>query len=301
MSLLSTASGRPQPSIYRTAAGEAAIKARYEHDLAQLAFPVRRTVLPTRYGETHLLSAGPEGAQPILLFHGGNATNPLTLAWFRPLTERFRIYAPDTIGHPGLSAQTRLSPRDDSYGRWAVDLLDALDLERAALVGPSYGAGIILRAAALAPERISHAALIVPSGIALGPLAPMLRRIILPLLAYRLRPSRKALRRAVQPMFTEAVAEPALDTLEAVYRHVRLERELPRLATADELARFSAPTLLLAAERDIFFPAASVLPRARAIIPNLVAAETLPGSGHFPSREGIAQINRDIMRLLERR
>lgn len=300
MSPLRIAHGIRQSSIYRTAAGEAEIKAHYEQELARLDLPVQRAVLPTRYGETHLLIAGPEGAPPILLFHGGNVTNPLTLAWFRPLAERFRIYAPDTIGHPGLSAQTRLSPRDDSYGRWAVDLLDALDLGRAALVGPSYGAGIILRAAALAPERISHAALLVPSGIALGPLAPMLRKIILPLLAYRLRPSRAALRRAVQPMFSEAAEEPVLDALEAVYRHVRLERELPRLATADELVRFTAPTLLLAAERDIFFPAARVLPRAREIIPNLVVAETLPGSGHFPSRGGIAQMNRSIRQLLER-
>lgn len=117
MSPLRIAHGIRQSSIYRTAAGEAVIKAHYEQELARLDLPVQRAVLPTRYGETHLLIAGPEGAPPILLFHGGNVTNPLTLAWFRPLAERFRIYAPDTIGHPGLSAQTRLSPRDDSYGR----------------------------------------------------------------------------------------------------------------------------------------------------------------------------------------
>jgi pimeloyl-ACP methyl ester carboxylesterase len=300
MSTHSTAArphGRP---MYRTPAGETTIRRLYERDLMRLGLPVQRVILPTRFGETHVLSVGPQAAPPILLFQGGNVTNPLTLAWFRPLAEHFRIYAPDTIGHPGLSAQTRLSPRDDSYGRWAVDLLDALGLERAALVGPSYGAGIILRAAACAPERISHAALLIPAGIATGPIAPLLRKILLPLVAYYVRPSRTALRRALLPMFTLPAEEAVLDTIEAIFQHVRLERELPRLTTAEELARFSAPTLVVAAERDIFFPAAKVLPRARAIIPNLVATEALVGSGHFPSPAGIAQMNRSILRLLER-
>lgn len=76
----------------------------------------------------------------------------------------YRIYAPDTIGHPGKSAETRLSPKDNNYGQWLSDVMDGLGLDRAAFLGGSYSAGIILRLAAYCPRRITKMALFVPSG-----------------------------------------------------------------------------------------------------------------------------------------
>lgn len=67
-------------------------------------------------------------------------TNPISLEWSLSLAEEHRLYALDAIGHPGLSVQTRLSPRDEGYGRWVVDVLDALGLDAPAMIGPSYGA-----------------------------------------------------------------------------------------------------------------------------------------------------------------
>ena len=94
-----------------------------------------------------------------------NATNPLTLAWYSGLADEFRLIAPDTIGHPGKSAETRLDPQEEEYGEWVVDLLDAFALQSAPMIGTSYGAGIMLRTAAVAPNRIDRAAMVVPAGI----------------------------------------------------------------------------------------------------------------------------------------
>ena len=90
---------------------------------------------------------GPDAAPPVVVLQGGNFLNPYSLAWMLPGLRERRVYAPDTIGHPGRSAQTRLSPMDHSYGVWIADLLDGLGLDRVPLIGSSYGAGIILRAA----------------------------------------------------------------------------------------------------------------------------------------------------------
>lgn len=277
------------PSIYRTPEGEARIRELYRRSLASLDAEFDDLWLDTRYGETHVLATGPTDGRPLVVFHGGNVTNPITLEWFLPLADKRRLYAPDTIGHPGLSAQTRLSPRDDSYGRWVVDLLDALGLEAPAMIGPSYGGGIILRTAAYAPDRIGAAALVVPSGLATGSTLRMLREIALPMLLHRLRPSRDRLLRAVQPMFTEPAAtldEELLALIDAVFRSVRLERSFPKNATAAGLAGFSAPTLLIVAEDDLFFPPEAVVPAARSTIPNLESALVLEGESHFPSSRG---------------
>ena len=167
--------GRLEPdSIYKSDAARAAIEALYDRALARLPFPTESRRVETTFGSTHVLVAGPEGAPPLLALQGGNVVNPLTLAWLTPLAGEFRIYAPDTIGQPGKSSGRRMSANDASLGEWCEQVLDGLGLEAPAFVAISYGAGILLRLAALRPARIGSAALVVPAGIADVPLGSML-------------------------------------------------------------------------------------------------------------------------------
>jgi pimeloyl-ACP methyl ester carboxylesterase len=285
-------------SIYKHSDVRAAILRYYDEAVAQIDMPIQERTVKTRFGDTHLLVTGPEDAPPLVIFHGGNVVNPVSLRWFAPLLREYRVYAPDTIGHPGKSAETRVSPKDDSYGKWVVDLLDGLGLAKAPMIGPSYGGGILLRTAAFAPERITKAVLLVPASIAHGPLWPMMAGIVGPMLRYKLFPNRSRLAGAVMPMFTEVPEERLLDLIHQVYVGVTLEPGMPKTVTKAELANFTAPTLLLAAENDVFFPASRVIPRAQAIIPNLVRAEVLQGCCHYPSREVIDRINRSIRDFL---
>ena len=288
-----------EPSIYRTSDGEAVLTALYDAAVARLGVPCEDRTVDTRFGRTHLLVTGPAHGPPLLVFHGGNCVNPLTLAWFLPLAEAYRIYAPDTIGQPGRSAPTRPSPHDASYGHWVTDILDGLGLERAAMVGPSYGAGIILRTAAAAPERITAAVLLVPSGVVNSPILPLVFRILIPMLLYRAFPSRERLVRALRAMFTDEPDELWLEAMAAVFGHLRLETRLPGPATREELTGFTAPTLVLAGQHDPLYPGRKVLPRAREIIPNLKAGEQLDGWKHIPPQEGPAVLCGRIRRFLE--
>jgi pimeloyl-ACP methyl ester carboxylesterase len=85
----------------------------------------------------------------------------------------------------------------------------------------------------------------------------------------------------------------------AVFRHVRIEPEMHRTVTKQELASFEAPTLVLAAGKDVFFPGEAVVRRAKQVIPNVVAAEVLEGSGHMPSRKYHEYICRRIGEFLD--
>jgi pimeloyl-ACP methyl ester carboxylesterase len=289
-------------AIYRTPQGEAAIHALYDRHLAATGIQAESRRIETRFGLTHVLLAGPRNAPPLMLLHGGNTTNPSTLGWFQPLFGKYRIIAPDTIGHPGKSAPVRLSPRDDSYGRWVVDVLDALNLTQAACIAGSYGAGILLGAAAVAPERISRAVLMIPSGLVSIPWKTMFIDLVLPLLAYRRSPGRERLLKVLQPMFLEnPIPEDVIEITEAVFQHVHIEPEMPRNVTVDEMRRFTAPVLVLAGEKDRLFPAQKVLARARQVFPNLVAAEIIPGSPHFIPGHLLPAINERIDQFLSAR
>lgn len=207
----------PSKSIYRTPEGEAEIHAIYDRQLAQLKLPYESRMVKTRFGHTHVLAFGPQTAPPVVMLQGGNVTSPLTLGWIRPLFEKYRVYAPDTIGHPGKSAPVRLSPRDNSYGQWLVDVLDALGLQKPALMGGSYGAGILLRAAVYAPERISKAILFIPSGLVSIPASIMIY-LLGWLGLYSLAPTPGRLKRILWPMFKgEPIDKEVLEISEAVF------------------------------------------------------------------------------------
>jgi pimeloyl-ACP methyl ester carboxylesterase len=268
----------------------------YDEALARLGPGCETRRIGTSFGETHVILAGPEDAPPLVVLPGGNFLNPLCLSWFLPLAGTFRLHAPDIIGQPGRSARTRPSARGDGHARWLLQVLDGLGLATAPFVGISYGAGLVLRLAGLAPGRVAASALVSPAGLAAGPIWPMIRETALPMLLYRARPNRERLLRAARPILTD-LEEPYVRQLGLVYRHVRLDRQLPRAATGEELAGYESPTLLFSAENDLFFPAARVIPRARQIIPNL-EAEALPDDHHVPSQRTLARLNDRIAAFL---
>jgi pimeloyl-ACP methyl ester carboxylesterase len=286
-----------QAVVYKSAQGEAAMSALYDRQMERLGLVYEERMIKTRFGETHVVVTGARDAPPLVTIHGGNGNTPLNLSLFKGLSSRYRVYAPDTMGHPGKSAAVRLSPTDGSYGKWVVDVLDGLGLENSPMVSSSYGASIVLQTAAIAPERISSAALCVPSGIAHGPLLPMMVKLVAPWMLYGFFPNRDRLLRAFQPMMTE-VNEEFLEFTDAMLRYVKMEMRAPRELSKEELAGFMAPTLVIAAREDIFFPASKVLARAREILPNLKAAESIDGK-HLPSRETFKWIQARIITFLE--
>jgi len=286
-------------SIYRTPEGQAIIHALYDKHLVETGIRTESRMVPTRFGQTHVLLAGPEAGTPLVLLHGGNTINPSMLAWGKSLAGKYRLYALDTIGHPGKSDPVRLSPRDHSYGQWVVDVLDGLDLESPAFMASSYGAGILLNAAAYAPERISKAAVLIPSGLVSIPWRTMLFELLLPLVVYRLAPNRERLLRVLHPMFLEnPIPADVIEITEAVFEHVVIEPEMPRNVTREEMTAFNAPTLVIAAENDHLFPARKVVSRAGQVFQNLVAAETISDSPHYIPDRFLPAVNARIDRFL---
>lgn len=285
-----------QTSLYRTPQGEAELNRLYDRALASLPIPSECRIVQTRYGHTNVLVTGPQQARPLILLHGAYDCAPSNLKLFLPLASEFRLYALDTIGQSVRSAQAQLSLRDNSYGVWVTDVLDGLGLDQVPICGTSFGAGIALRALVHAPQRFNSAVLVVPSGIANGPLTKMARELFLPWLLYFLFPSRPRLLAAAAPMMTE-LDQDFLDFIDAFLRNVKWKPEGPRLTTLQELQNFTAPALLFVTDDDCFFPGDRVELKAREIFPNLAAVEHLHGK-HLPSRASMEFVNQRIIAFL---
>ncbi|MBB3113446.1 pimeloyl-ACP methyl ester carboxylesterase [Paenibacillus phyllosphaerae] len=284
-------------TIYRSQQGKEALLSSYESYLTELAVPFERTYVKTRYGATHVLESGPPNAQPLVILQGGNCLNPMTLSWFRPLLQEYRIIAPDTIGHPGRSSERRISAQDNSFAYWLADILTHYGLKRSAFIGPSYGGGLILRLAACMPERIACAILVNPAGMIAGPTGRMIRDVLVPLLGYRLFRSSASLNRIADAMAIGAIDDEESRVLGEILQYVKLERNMPKLVDTEELFYYRAPTLVLASSRDLFFPGEEVAKRAKEVIPNLAGSIVYEG-GHFPPPQVKRRMNDDIQRFL---
>ncbi|WP_066051938.1 alpha/beta fold hydrolase [Robertmurraya korlensis] len=285
-------------SIYKSEDGKKVLQEHYERYVKSFPFPIERKYVNTSFGVTHVLVAGPQEGKPVFLFQGGNCINPMTFSWFTPLLEKYRIYAPDTIGHPGYSAETRISAKDESFAKWIEELLKEFQLPSCAFIGPSYGAGIILRLATYLPNKIDCSVLVSPAGITLGSKIKMIKEILIPLLWFQAFSSEKHLNKIAATMSDHNMKEVDKQIIGDVFRYTRLEQDMPKLTEAYELVNYNAPTLVIAGKKDVFFPEKNIKPLSKSIFTNFMDFKSYD-MGHFPSEEHVKVINKDIMEFLE--
>ncbi|OBI47521.1 alpha/beta fold hydrolase [Mycobacterium sp. E796] len=124
-----------------------------------------RTVL-VNGKEIFLAEAG--SGTPVVLLHGGGPGASGVSNYSRniePLAEHFRVIVPDM---PGYGRSAKGVDRQDPFGYLAVHIkgmLDALGIDRAHLVGNSYGGACALRLALDAPNRVDKLVLMGPGGV----------------------------------------------------------------------------------------------------------------------------------------
>lgn len=128
-----------------------------------MARSTTRSFIPIPSGVMHVAQAG-EGA-PIVLLH----QTPRSWDEFRDvvplLGERFHAIAIDTIGF-GDSSRPDWPSSSDTIEQWAkatVEVLDALGLERATVVGHHTGSVTAMEIAASYPDRIDKLVLSAPA------------------------------------------------------------------------------------------------------------------------------------------
>ncbi len=106
-----------------------------------------------------------EGSGPALLLLHGIAGSSRTWRDVIPrLTGRFTVIAPDLMGH----GQSEKPVGDYSLGAFASgirDLLEVLDVDRATVVGQSFGGGVAMQLAYQHPERCERLILVDSGGL----------------------------------------------------------------------------------------------------------------------------------------
>ena len=266
-------------TVYARPAAAEQLRAWYPKFLARVDAPTETRTVPTRFGETRVLVAGPGDGPPVVVLHGALASSAHVMAEVKPLLRRFRVYAPDIVGHSPMSADRRIPI--DGYGAWGTDVLDGLALASTALVGVSYGGFVAVRTVVAAPERITRLSLVVPGGLVSGAIREGILKLAIPMALYRWFPSEARLVRFLRPQFTTMDPE-WVGWMGDALRGFRLDFRVPPLVTPEELRGYGGPVQVFGASDDVHFPGPALLDRAKQVFAGPLDAELLADCKHSP-------------------
>jgi pimeloyl-ACP methyl ester carboxylesterase len=254
---------------------------------------------------------------PVVLIHGmvnsSKHWEPVALR----LAEEYTVIAPDLIGH-GDSAAVRGDYSLGAHASSIRDLLAALGVERATIVGHSLGGGIAMQFFYQFPQRTERLALISSGGLG-REVSPLLRGAAMPgaaaalwaaahprlldalsRLGERMRERGRgigvylvAIARALGPLRQAGARRAFLQTLRSV-----IDFRGQHVSARDRLYLLDGfPTLIVWGERDNTIPLAHGR-RAHEAIPGS-RFETLPPAAHFPHIEDPAGLANALLEFLQ--
>ncbi len=123
--------------------------------------PLRRSYIDIRFGQMHVRTAGSNqsGARPLLCFHLSPASGVVYETWLGEMGRDRLCIAPDTPGY-GMSDFPQDQPDIADFAGAMTDLMDALDIPEADIMGYHTGSKICIELARQQPERVKHLVLI---------------------------------------------------------------------------------------------------------------------------------------------
>ena len=284
-------------SVYRSPKSRHQLLEYYDRILRNWPVPYEEQFVKTESGRTHILLCGKEGARPLLLFHG---TGNNSLMWrynVAGLGEHFRLHLIDTVNDPGKSEASPTFNSQTDYARWTAEILDALGIGKAMLVGHSKGGWIVLNAAISAPARVERIVLLAPAVGINSAVSPQFMRKSLSLGLFPTRRAVESYLRYVSGPGARVSTEYA-DYLSKVIRGTKHKLVKHRLFSDDELKGIDSPVLLVFGDHEVCVEYRKVVERARSHIRRL-EVQIIAGTGHALQGEKPETVNKLIIGHLQ--
>ncbi len=265
----------------------------------------------TAQGCTHYELAGPEESEPVVLVHGFSVPSFIWDPTFEALSSAGkRVLRYDLLGR-GLSDRPHVAYDMALFVRQLTELLDALHLERVALIGLSMGGAVASTFTVQFPNRVRKLVLIDPIGTEPMPLNWLYRAALLPGIS-ELVLGLFGTEGMVKSVASDFFDRSEIERFQTRYRVQMQYRGFKRaiLSTLrhktvngfpsiyDELGRLRMPVLLLWGRQDATLP----LSQSEPILRRVRGADfhVIEGAGHIPHCERPDVVNPLLLEFLDR-
>jgi pimeloyl-ACP methyl ester carboxylesterase len=266
---------------FRDDAARARYMQAYEAGLAAWPEAPAGRDVETTFGTTHVLEVGPAEATPIVLLHAVAVASPSWYPNIAALSAAHRVYAVDTIGDVGRSAQTVRLRTAAEMVSWLEQVFVGLELSRLHLVGLSYGAWVALNQARGSADRLASVTAIDPIGAIGRAQGTFLLRLAPDVVLASVFKSDPALHRMLRRLNNGALPdEPLLELSVAGLRTFRGQQPYPKRMNDEDLRAIRTPALLLFGGHSPVNHAQQAAQRSRDLIPSATVA-VIPDVGHM--------------------
>jgi pimeloyl-ACP methyl ester carboxylesterase len=273
-----------------------AYEAAYRASLDLWPIPTASHEIATPFGATHVVVAGEPDGEPIVLIHAGALSATQWYLQAADLAAGHQVYAVDIMGDIGLSSQTRAIHTRAEAAAWLSAVLDGLGLDRAVLVGSSFGGFQSTNLAVHHPEKVAGLVLLAPAAtlkpfkllanlmIRSGSLFPMPRTV------------RPGLRGMMQGDLPDEIFVHQMEVGVAGFRY-DIAGIYPSEIPDGELATIRCPTLVLVGDKEMIYDPDEATARAQRLIPE-IEAEIVPRVGHLLGMQRPDIVNPRVLRFI---
>lgn len=286
--------------VFRSPESQAQYYAAYEAMLKRWPVPYEELSIPTRFGDTHVITSGTQASPPLILLHSAGSG---AVQWYRnvgPLSQRYRTYAVDVIGEVNKSNPTRVLNKRQQFVDWMFDLLDGLRIEKADMVGNSFGGFLAINTALYLPERVRKVVLISPAATFMQ-IGPWYWHIAYPYKIGYVLGSRRVILSGFKWIWQDFPRDECLtEQYELGKTSGFPSNQLPPPVYSDEeLRQIRTPILLLIGDHEVIYSPERVIQRATHLVAGL-KAEIIPNANHNAQVTAPDIVNRKIMEFLAR-
>lgn len=262
--------------------------------------PFQEDDIITSYGTAHVIIAGPENGQPLVLLHGMDASSTMWFPNIRAFASKYRVYAIDFLMEPGKSISCGESLNKEEIASWYREIFRHYHLEHIDIVAASRG-GYYASYLAMQPDSpIQKLVLLSPAQT-----FEMIdqKNKAIPALLLKFFPNRNKLEKTLHAfsLYPDRINPVYKEQFYLANKYSKSNTSFIQMTPFSdaELGQITCPTLVLIGDHDIVNSATGIA-RAQRLIPT-VETNTITDAGHFLTIDQAEIINTRVLEFLNRK
>lgn len=271
----------------------------YDKTLEQWGVEYEELYITTSHGIAHVLVSGPKTAQPLVLFHGMNASSTMWYPNVKALAKDYRVFAIDLLTEPGKSYKTADFTNIDDITTWNQEVLWALKLKSFHLIGASRGGWLAVHLALKRENDIKSIVLLSPAQtfIWIRPSTNLLKNVV-----NALSSPEKQVEHSVETMSSNVanIDKSYLEQYKIGVENDTLPKYMMQMKpfSQSDFQSLTMPVFVLIGDEDMINNEKTVRLANRNLVKG--RGEIIPNAGHFLSIDQADTVNRKILDFLKK-